>query len=78
MCSSKANRLCNNNPVCSLLLLHLELSLSMRDKQEQLEQEVLRYKEQVSALQDRLDSVSKVCFHAAQQLIYTFCVLSLL
>ncbi|CAI5672521.1 unnamed protein product [Oreochromis niloticus] len=36
-----------------------ELSLSMRDKQEQLEQEVLRYKEQVSALQDRLDSVSK-------------------
>lgn len=32
----------------------------MRDKQEQLEQEVLRYKEQVSALQDRLDSVSKV------------------
>ncbi|XP_063326252.1 protein fantom isoform X1 [Pelmatolapia mariae] len=36
-----------------------ELSLSMRDKQEQLEQEALRYKEQVSALQDRLDSVSK-------------------
>ncbi|XP_039896583.1 protein fantom isoform X2 [Simochromis diagramma] len=36
-----------------------ELSLSMRDRQEQLEQEVLRYKEQVSALQDRLDSVSK-------------------
>lgn len=76
MCSSKANRLCNNNPVCSFLLLHLELSLSMRDKQEQLEQEVLRYKEQVSALQDRLDSVSKV--RSFQQLIYTFCVLSVL
>lgn len=48
----------------------------MRDKQEQLEQEVLRYKEQVSALQDRLDSVSKV--RSFQQLIYTFCVLLVL
>lgn len=48
----------------------------MRDKQEQLEQEVLRYKEQVSDLQDRLDSVSKV--RSFQQLIYTFCVLSVL
>lgn len=32
----------------------------MRDKQEHLEQEVLQYREQVSALQDRLDSVTKV------------------
>ncbi|XP_030578643.1 protein fantom-like isoform X1 [Archocentrus centrarchus] len=36
-----------------------ELCLSMRDKQEQLEQEALQYREQVSALQDRLDSVTK-------------------
>lgn len=32
----------------------------MRDKREHLEQEVLQYREQVSALQDRLDSVTKV------------------
>lgn len=31
-----------------------------RSRQEQLEMEVLRYKEQVSSLQDRLDSVTKV------------------
>lgn len=31
-----------------------------RDRREHLEQEVLQYKEQVSALQDRLDSVTKV------------------
>lgn len=31
-----------------------------RDKQEHLEQEVRQYREQVSALQDRLDSVTKV------------------
>uniref|UniRef100_A0A8C9ZYW5 Uncharacterized protein n=1 Tax=Sander lucioperca TaxID=283035 RepID=A0A8C9ZYW5_SANLU len=30
-----------------------------RDRREHLEQEVLQYKEQVSALQDRLDSVTK-------------------
>lgn len=31
-----------------------------RTRQEQLETEVLQYKEQVSSLQDRLDSVTKV------------------
>lgn len=31
-----------------------------RNQQEQLEMEVLQYKEQVSSLQDRLDSVTKV------------------
>lgn len=31
------------------------------DKREHLEQELLQYKKQVSALQDRLDSVTKVC-----------------
>lgn len=31
-----------------------------RDEREHLEQEVLQYREQVSALQDRLDSVTKV------------------
>lgn len=31
-----------------------------RNRQEQLEMEVLQYKEQVSSLQDRLDSVTKV------------------
>lgn len=31
-----------------------------RKQQEQLEMEVLQYKEQVSSLQDRLDSVTKV------------------
>lgn len=32
----------------------------MRDKRAHLEQEVLQYREQVSALQDELDSVTKV------------------
>ncbi|XP_073331535.1 protein fantom [Pagrus major] len=36
-----------------------EFSGMTREKQEHLEREVLQYKEQVSALQDRLDSVSK-------------------
>ncbi|KAM9425744.1 protein fantom [Pholidichthys leucotaenia] len=36
-----------------------EISESMRDRQEQLGREVLQYREQVSVLQDRLDSVSK-------------------
>ncbi|XP_042367761.1 protein fantom [Plectropomus leopardus] len=36
-----------------------EFSVTASDKQEHLEQEVLRYREQVSALQDRLDSVTK-------------------
>lgn len=31
-----------------------------KDKREHLEREVLQYREQVSALQDRLDSVTKV------------------
>lgn len=37
-----------------------EVSSMMRDKQVHLEQEVLQYREQVSSLQDRLDSVTKV------------------
>lgn len=41
-------------------LFHLEFSGMTGDKREHLEREVLRYKEQVSALQDRLDSVTKV------------------
>ncbi|XP_041840734.1 protein fantom isoform X2 [Melanotaenia boesemani] len=36
-----------------------EFSLSMRDKQEYLEREVVQYREQVSTLQGRLDSVTK-------------------
>ncbi|XP_067436448.1 protein fantom [Thunnus thynnus] len=36
-----------------------EFSGTMRDKRENLEREVLQYREQVSALQDRLDSVTK-------------------
>lgn len=40
------------------ILCNLEFSMKTRDKH--LEQEVFRYKEQVSALQDRLDSVTKV------------------
>ncbi|XP_070786062.1 protein fantom [Enoplosus armatus] len=35
-----------------------EFSMMTRDKREHLEQEVLQYREQVSALQDRLDSVT--------------------
>ena len=44
----------------------------MKDKQEHLEKEVVRYKEQVSALQERLDSVSKV----RNDPIITGCMLS--
>lgn len=44
--------------VCPVLFP--EFSVMMRDKREHLEQEVLQYREQVSALQDRLDSVTKV------------------
>lgn len=40
------------------VLFHLEIPGKTRDKH--LEREVLRYKEQVSALQGRLDSVTKV------------------
>ncbi|XP_026209179.1 protein fantom [Anabas testudineus] len=36
-----------------------EFSVMMRDKREHLEQELLQYRQQVSALQDRLDSVTK-------------------
>lgn len=36
------------------------MSVMMRNKQDHLEMEVLQYKEQVSSLQDRLDSVTKV------------------
>lgn len=37
-----------------------DIPVMRRDKQEHLEQEVRQYREQVSALQDRLDSVTKV------------------
>ena len=58
----------------------------MRDKRENLEQEVLQYKEQVSALQERLDSVTKVrdeelkniplyCFKQETILSYHICCL---
>ncbi|CAG5929369.1 unnamed protein product [Menidia menidia] len=36
-----------------------EMLVLMRDKQEHLERDVVQYKEQVSVLQDRLDSISK-------------------
>ncbi|KAM9335197.1 protein fantom [Symphorus nematophorus] len=36
-----------------------EFSVMTRDKREHLEREVLQYREQISALQDRLDSVTK-------------------
>ncbi|XP_039997237.1 protein fantom [Xiphias gladius] len=36
-----------------------EFSVMMRDKRDDLEREVLKYREQVPALQDRLDSVTK-------------------
>ncbi|KAM3857785.1 protein fantom-like [Diretmus argenteus] len=38
---------------------HADLSVLMRDRREHLEQEVVHYKEQVSALQARLDSITK-------------------
>lgn len=49
-------KLYSSHPVLS----HTELSVTMRDQREHLEQEVLRYREQVSALQGRLDSVTQV------------------
>ncbi|CAN9509455.1 unnamed protein product [Ophioblennius macclurei] len=36
-----------------------EISVLVRDKEEQLEREVFQYRQQISALQDRLDSVTK-------------------
>lgn len=45
--------------MCSVWF-HLEFSTNTTDKQESLEREILQYKEQISALQDRLDSVTKV------------------
>ncbi|KAM3857798.1 protein fantom-like [Diretmus argenteus] len=38
---------------------HADLSVLMRDRREHLEQEVVHYKEQVSTLQARLDSITK-------------------
>lgn len=42
-----------------------------RSRQEQLEMEVLRYKEQVSSLQDRLDSVTKVGREEQRQITFS-------
>lgn len=42
------------------VFLDVVCDVMMREKQEQLEQEVLQYKEQVSTLEDKLDSVTKV------------------
>lgn len=44
----------------SAVLFDAEVSSMMRDKQVHLEREVLQYREQVSALKERLDSVTKV------------------
>lgn len=46
----------------------------MRDKQEHLEQEVLQYKEQVSALQDKLDSVTKVRDEELNTMLLNSCI----
>ena len=45
---------------CNLCCFLLEFSVMKVDKREHLERELLQYREQVSALQDRLDSVTKV------------------
>lgn len=45
----------------------------MRDKREHLEQEVLQYRQQVSALQDRLDSVTKVTQENLNNLLLNCC-----
>lgn len=42
-----------------------------RNRQENLEQEVLQYKEQVSSLQDKLDSISKVRNEEANHILLT-------
>ncbi|XP_040887190.1 protein fantom isoform X3 [Toxotes jaculatrix] len=49
-----------------------EFSVMMRDKREHLEREVLQYREQVSALQDRLDSVTKEFDMSVEDLSETF------
>lgn len=43
-----------------------------REQQERLEREVLQYKEQVSYLQDRLDSVTKVGDEKLNNYIHLF------
>lgn len=42
------------------LCFYVEFSVMTRDRRDHLEQEVLQYRQQVSALQERLDSVTKV------------------
>lgn len=42
------------------LCCNAEVSVMARNKQEHLEMELVRYKQQVSSLQDRLDAVTKV------------------
>ncbi len=62
------------------VLFHSELSVTMRDKQEHLEQEIVHYREQVSALQDRLDSVTKVRDEEPNNIFHTsgsYCVILL-
>lgn len=56
------------------VFLDVECDVIMRDKQEHLEQEVLQYKEQVSALQDKLDSVTKVRDEELNTMLLNSCI----
>lgn len=46
--------------IYDLCWCNAEVSATARNKQEHLETELVRYKQQVKSLQDRLDSVTKV------------------